>query len=95
MKLNPRLAFNPDERFPEAPIVQVLFGLVFAAFGIFLIIRRVTVARLNRDALRALFGRLGEPSARSSTPRNIAIPAAFAVVIGCVIGANGVIKLIQ
>ena len=74
-------------------MVPVLIGVVCAALGVLLIWRRAAVARLNADALRAVFGRQAERSAQSSTPGTIAFTGVGAIIIGIVIAANGLVRL--
>ena len=73
----------------------VVIVVVCAALGVRLIWRRAAVARLNADALRAVFGRQAERSAQSSTPGTIAFTGVGAIVIGIVIAANGLVRLSQ
>ena len=76
-------------------MVPVLIVVVCAALGVLLIWRRAAVARLNADALRAVFGRQAEWSALSSTPGTIAFTGVGAIIIGIVIAANGLVRLSQ
>ena len=74
-------------------MVQVLIGVFFVGLGVVSIWKRTPIARVNRDLLRAAWGRFGEPSARGSTPGMIAFVGFGSLVIGSVIAANGLIRL--
>lgn len=59
-----------------------IVGIVVIAAGIFIIIKRVPLARLSADSQRATFGKAGERVAKASTPMNVVIPGVGAIVVG-------------
>ena len=74
---------------------QALIGVFFVAVGVAVIWKRVAFARRNADALRATWGHLGERSARSSTPGNVAFGGVGFVLVGAVIAVNGLLRFFQ
>lgn len=61
---------------------QVIGGLLLIVAGTLLIVFRNPLARANRDAQRAAFGRLAKYSSQNSTPGNTMFVGIFAILLG-------------